>query len=117
MNLWTLFPEIILDIPGILYLPYIALSAYFVVVIIFVRIAKLRKRIGVFFFVTLVTSTLIFLTLGPSMGTVIIPRLLLGIILIPSVWFVQICPDKHMPRQTVERLILYGRNISGRLVT
>ncbi|MDB1124046.1 hypothetical protein [Vibrio algarum] len=85
MNLWNLFPTSIANIDYILYMPYAAFAAY---VYVFYAIAIHRGyRVKLMFFLalTLVGSINMVLTLGPGIGRVIPPLLLLTVIIFPLV--------------------------------
>lgn len=95
MNLWMLFPESILNIRGILYLPYLAVMFYGFVLLIFINFSWARTRLLLFLFITLTTSVVIVMTIGPGMGTVLIPLLLLLVMLMPLVWLIPRCRQKN----------------------
>lgn len=95
MNLWGLFPDSILSINGILYLPYLALVFYAVVLVIFIKFPVFRMKLLLFILITLITNFVIVMTLGPGMGRVLIPLLLLVIMFMPLIWLIPRCLDKN----------------------
>jgi len=98
MNLWFIFPSFLLEIKGILSLPLLILPTYLICIIYyFVFIPKkaransqiTRKKemlpLILFLLLSLLTSVLILLILGPRMGLALPPLLLLSNILFPLV--------------------------------
>ena len=95
MNLWVLFPEYILSIKGILYLPYLALAFYVFVLFIFIKFPDFRMKLLLFILITVITNIVIVMTLGPSMSAVLIPLLLLVIMFMPLIWLIPQCLSKN----------------------
>lgn len=85
MNLWNLFPTSIANIDYILYMPYAALAAYVYVLYATTIHRGYRVKLMLFLALTLVGSINMVLTLGPDIGRVIPPLLLLAIIIFPLV--------------------------------
>lgn len=95
MNLWILFPESIMSIKGILYLPYLALVFYVFVLFVFIKFPEFRLKLLLFILITVITNVVIITTLGPSMGTVLIPLLLLVLMFMPLIWLISQCLAKN----------------------
>lgn len=95
MNLWELFPESIMSIKGILYLPYLALVFYAFVLFVFIKFSEFRLKLLPFIVVTIMTNIVIVMTLGPGMGLVLIPFLLLIIMFMPLLWLIPQCLAKN----------------------
>ena len=95
MNLWRLFPESILCIKGILYLPYLALIFYIFVLFILFKCPEYRMKIIFFILLTVFTNIISIMILGPSIGVVMIPLLLLLIMIIPIIWLISSCLERH----------------------
>lgn len=83
MNLWSLFPEQLLAVPGILSLPYLALPIYFVLLLILIKTPTQALSLSLFILLSLLTSVAMLLSMGPSIGTVLLPLLLLAVIVMP----------------------------------
>lgn len=83
MNLWFIFPESLLSIKGILLLPYFALPFYLYVIYPLIKQPEQRTRLVVFIILTLITSFTLFFSMGPAMGRVIPPLLLLVVMIYP----------------------------------
>ena len=83
MNLWTVFPTSILHINGILYLPYLIIPLYLYVCYALFKEPKFRLMLSVFIMLTLVTSIILILSMGPGVGKVIPPVFLLSVMLMP----------------------------------
>lgn len=84
MNLWHLFPMAIMEIEYILYLPYAALAAYIYVLYATVAHKKQRKSLLFFLLLTIIATGTMILTLGPGIGRIIPPLLLLSVIVMPA---------------------------------
>jgi len=83
MNLWTLFPEQLIKIPGILKLPYVAIGLYAAVLLILFMKKDLHRGIAVFLGLSLIASTIMFYNLRPGFGTVLPPLALLLVMIYP----------------------------------
>ena len=99
MNFWALVPDFLLAIEGILYLPLLILPCYAICLFIFFRLRKAGEHqnnlitrrqealpFSCFLMLSLIATTTMLLTLGPRIGTVIPPLLLLSNILFPAVF-------------------------------
>lgn len=88
MNLWNIFPrsvENLLDIESIIFLPLISLAFYLFCIYAFVRQAQHRIMLGSFFVLTLMASMTMFFSMGPRIGLIFPPLMLLVVMLMPSV--------------------------------
>lgn len=88
MNLWKLFPNELLEIEGILSLPFLILPSYLVCFVIFFRLndrQKERTMFVSFLLLSVLASTVMWLTLGPRIGQIIPPLLLLSNIALPLI--------------------------------
>jgi hypothetical protein len=82
MNLWVLFPESILRVSGILKLPYIAL----LLLLLLLLVAWKKKQIKPFLmFISAVflLDLYVLFTIGPGMGRIAIPLILISIVVTP----------------------------------
>jgi hypothetical protein len=95
MNLWHIFPESILRVNGILYLPYLAAFLYVLVLLMLVKFKEQRAKLLLFVLATAVTNIIIIMTLGPGMGNVLIPLLLLITMVLPLLWLIPHCITKN----------------------
>jgi len=95
MNLWQIFPESILSVNGVLYLPYLSAFLYVLVIMIIVKFKEQRAKLSLFVLVTAITNIIIIMTLGPGMGKVLIPLLLLIIMILPILWLIPQCIAKN----------------------
>jgi len=95
MNLWHIFPESILSVNGILYLPYLTAFLYVLVIMIIVKFKEQRAKLSLFVLATAITNIIILMTLGPGMGNVLIPLLLLIIMVLPILWLIPQCITKN----------------------
>ena len=87
MNLWAVFPASILHIKGILYLPYLAISLYLYVCYALIKEPGFRLMLSVFLMLTLIASITLILSMGPGIGKIIPPALLLSVMLMPLLLF------------------------------
>lgn len=85
MNLWRIFPESLLNIEGILSLPMFAIPFYLYVLYAVVKHSEFRITLSMFLVASIGASSLMFLTLGPQIGKVLPPLLLLLVMLMPVV--------------------------------
>lgn len=85
MNLWNLFPECLLKIDGILLLPYLAILFYLYVLYAMVKNAGQRIYLIVFVLLTLVASVIMLKNMGPPVGKIIPPAILLMVMIMPIV--------------------------------
>ena len=85
MNLWSLFPEFLLGVNGILYLPYLAIPFYLYVCYALVNHVSERVYLIVFVLLTLLTSGIMLISMGPQIGKVIPPLALLAVMVMPLV--------------------------------
>jgi len=85
MNLWSLFPESLLKINGILQLPYLAILFYLYIFYVGVKSTEERKNLIVFLLLTLLASVIMFISFGPQMGKVIAPLALLTVMVMPLI--------------------------------
>ncbi|WDE00996.1 hypothetical protein [Thalassomonas actiniarum] len=85
MNLWYLFPELLLDIKGILYLPYLALVLNAGLLYQFYKSRSQRKVLLTFIVLSATASTFAWFGLINRTFEVIAPVLLLMIALMPLV--------------------------------
>lgn len=86
MNLWNFIPEFPVIINGVFYLPhlfYVTVLGYFYVIYALIKHAMHRPLLATFFLVSIIASTAMFTSLGPSIGKVFHPLLLLTVMLIP----------------------------------
>ncbi|MDQ7049809.1 MAG: hypothetical protein Q9M92_09795 [Enterobacterales bacterium] len=83
MNLWILFPKSLLQIEGILYLPIFVIPFYVYVLYAIVKHPENRTGLIIFLVLTLTASTTMFLLLGPRIGTIFPPLILLSVMLMP----------------------------------
>lgn len=101
MNLWKLLPTFLIDVEGILYLPLFILPCYLICMVMFIQLRRRphviaapsnRKKealaFGIFLLISLIATTVMLLTLGPRIGTVIPPLLLLSNLVYPLVFLV-----------------------------
>jgi uncharacterized membrane protein len=88
MNLWIIFPEFLLQINGILYLPYFAVPFYIYVLYALVKHPKYRAQLSIFLTMTCIASSLMIFTLGPRIGTIIAPLTLLSVMVMPLCLFI-----------------------------
>ncbi|WP_428086643.1 hypothetical protein [Candidatus Thioglobus sp.] len=95
MNLWHIFPELILRSSVILYAPYLTAFFYVLVLLMLVKFKPQRAKLLLFVLVTIVTNIVIIMTLGPGMGNVLIPLLLLIIMGLPLLWLLPQCMAKN----------------------
>jgi len=82
MNLWVLFPESMLSVPGILKLPYIAL----LMLLLLLLTAWKMKHFKLFLLYVLAVFLLdlyVLFTIGPGMGRIAIPLILISIVVAP----------------------------------
>ena len=99
MNLWRVFPESIVSNNGLLLLPPSAALLYVFVLIALIKFPEVRVKILIFLFVTIITNIIIVATIGPNMGRVLIPLLLLSIMVLPLFWLLNQCRLKN--RKTI----------------
>jgi len=89
MNLWNMFPDWLLEVEGILNMPLLILPSYLVCLFCFFRIKKGQYE-GLafvsFLLLSVLTTSLMWLTIGPQIGKVILPLLLLSNILLPLIF-------------------------------
>ena len=85
MNLWVIFPESLLNINGILWLPYLTFLFYCYAAYSLIKYSVFRLHLTVFFALTLIASLIMFLSMGPRIGTIIPPLLLLMVMLFPLI--------------------------------
>ena len=83
MDLWQIFPESVLHIPGILNLPYLSLVLYVVLVVIAITYQELRTGLVVFLLTSFFVSVYFVLSIRFGVGKFLPPLLLLAIILLP----------------------------------
>ncbi len=83
MNLWKLFPEQLIQVPGILKLPYIALGLYGAVLLALFIKKDLHRDIAILLGLSLIASTIMFYNLRPGFGTVLPPLSLLLVMIYP----------------------------------
>jgi len=91
MNLWYLLPDYLLFSSVMLYLPLLILPCYFICLIIYVRLkqkhenARQRESLPfyVFLLLSLIASLVMLKSLGPHIGLVIPPLLLLSNLILP----------------------------------
>lgn len=83
MNLWQVFPESLLDVTGILYLPYLAIAFYLYVLYTLIKQPEHRATLALFLGLTLSTSLVMVVSLGPRIGVVLAPLLLISVMLMP----------------------------------
>lgn len=83
MNLWKLFPEQLIQVPGILKLPYIALGLYGAVLLALFIKKDLHRGIAILLGLSLIASTIMFYNLRPGFGTVLPPLSLLLVMIYP----------------------------------
>jgi len=83
VNLWSFFPEFILRIDGILFLPYLAIPFYLYVFYAIGKHAGERVKLMVFVLFTLLASGVMFLNIGPNIGKIIPPLGLLMVMAMP----------------------------------
>ncbi len=85
MNLWSIFPEFILRVNGILYLPYLAIPFFIYVCYVMVKHVRERVYLIVFVLLTLLASGIMLISMGPQIGKVIPPLALLAVMVMPLV--------------------------------
>lgn len=83
MNLWHLFPESLLHIPGILKLPYLAILLYLFLLYALFRYPTERKLLSIFLVLSFIASSIMINNLHPGFGKVVPPLALLVIMLMP----------------------------------
>ena len=91
MNLWNLLPDFLLFSSAMLYLPLLILPCYLICLIIFIRLNKkhenARKKESLpfytFLLLSLIASGVMFKSLGPQIGLMIPPLLLLSNLVLP----------------------------------
>ncbi|WP_438463503.1 hypothetical protein [Marinomonas sp. PE14-40] len=94
MNLWNLLPDFLLFSSVVLYLPLLILPCYLICLVIYVRLNKkhenARKKESLpfyaFLLLSLIASTVMLKSLGPQIGVVIPPLLLLSNLILPLVF-------------------------------
>lgn len=92
MNLWTIFPDYLLQIKGILNLPYFVLPFYLYVLYASIKHPAYRVSLILFLVVTLMASLIMVFSMGPSVGHILPPLLLLSVMLMPLVMLIiQMC--------------------------
>lgn len=95
MNLWHIFPESMLRVNGLLYLPYLAVFLYALVLLMLVKYKEQRAKLLLFLLVTAITNIIIIGRIGPGMGKVLIPLLLLTIMVLPLLCLIAHCLAKN----------------------
>lgn len=88
MNLWTIFPDYLLQIKGILNLPYFVLPFYLYVLYALIKQPAYRVSLILFLVLTLMASLIMIFSLGPSVGHIFPPLLLLSVMLMPLVMLI-----------------------------
>jgi len=83
MNLWTLFPESLIQIKGILNLPYVAVSFYLYTLYGVYKHKEHRQQLLIFIALSFAASLTMFTSLGPSIGLFWPPLLLILVMLLP----------------------------------
>ncbi|KJZ13592.1 hypothetical protein TW85_12885 [Marinomonas sp. S3726] len=94
MNLWNLLPDFLLFSSVVLYLPLLILPCYLTCLVIYFRLNKkhenARKKESLpfytFLLLSLIASTVMLKSLGPQIGLVIPPLLLLSNLILPLVF-------------------------------
>lgn len=109
MNLWSIFPEFLLFNHYILYLPYVALAAYFFVIYALVAFPTQRFKIALFLLLSMATTALMVTTFGPRIGTVIPPLMLLLVMLLPLL----VLTEQIIKQNKVGVRIWVGVSLSG----
>lgn len=102
MNLWKLVPDFLLAIDEILYLPFFILPCYALCLFVFYRLGVTSEEkdnlitrrqealpFSCFLLISVTATTVMWLTLGPRIGTVIPPLLLLSNILFPLFFLIK----------------------------
>lgn len=83
MNLWTLFPEALLQVNGILFLPYVGILFYFYVFFALVKHSEQRICLAIFVLLTVVASGIMLNNLGPGAGKIVPPLSLFIVMAMP----------------------------------
>lgn len=94
MNLWDLLPDFLLFSSVVLYLPLLILPCYLTCLVIYIRLNKkhenARKKESLpfytFLLLSLIASSVMFKSLGPQIGVLIPPLLLLSNLILPLVF-------------------------------
>ncbi|MEZ8826006.1 hypothetical protein AB6E04_16735 [Vibrio amylolyticus] len=89
MNLWMLFPDSILNISGILKLPYFAIVFYLFTFVFAFKLKNQRTLIMGFLSLSVISSLIMIANFGPQVGHVIPPLSLLLTAVFPSVVLIQ----------------------------
>lgn len=97
MNLWHIFPESLLHIKGILYLPYLAIMFYSYVIYQMVRNATHRLALSAFIVLSFLASSIMVVTLGSNIGKIIPPLALFSVMLLPSIMLIVTLKNKDYP--------------------
>ncbi|WP_295891817.1 hypothetical protein [uncultured Vibrio sp.] len=87
MNLWALFPDSILEIQGILKLPYVAVVFYLFTLLLLIKQKNQRAMVAVFLLLSLTSSLIMLANFGPHVGHVIPPLSLLITAIFPITLF------------------------------
>ena len=91
MNLWNLLPDCLLDFNGIFYLPLLILPSYLACIVTFIRLDKVlisRRKKEVlpflcFLLLSLIAEIVMWTSIGPQIGKVIPPLILLSNLVLP----------------------------------
>ena len=86
MNLWALFPESLIQIKGILNLPYIAISFYLYICYGIYKHKTHRQSLLIFIALSCAASLTMFTSLGPDIGVLWPPLLLIMVMLLPLLY-------------------------------
>jgi len=88
MNLWVLFPESILSVPGILKLPYLAVLMFLLLLLIAWKTRHFKPFL-LFVSAVFLLDLYVLFTIGPGMGRIAIPLILISIVVAPlTQWLV-----------------------------
>jgi len=88
MNLWTIFPESLLSIEGILSLPILAVPFYLYVLFLLIKQPEYRIWLTVFLILSLMASLTMLFSLGPKIGLVFPPLMLISVMLMPIIMLI-----------------------------
>lgn len=93
MNLWSLYPwgllKELLTCPFIIGLPWLTISLYIVVIYRIRTLEDHRLGIAVFLILSLLSSGIMLLSMGPNIGNILPPILLMMTALMPLILAIQ----------------------------
>jgi len=88
MNLWRYFPESLLEIAGILLLPYLAIPFYLYIFYPLIKQVDERKYLAIFLLLSVIASSIMLFSIGPHIGKVIPPLALILVLAMPTLMLI-----------------------------